>query len=313
MQAVENKNEKFRFRHLPELVKATAITWNKGNPWRLSAVVAYYAILSMPGLLVVIISLVGYIWGAELVKGEVYSHIKSFMGASAAASAQSMFEHARDGSGSLVVTIIGIAALVYGATGVFYHLQISINEIWGISSAPKNEILKYVLDRARGFGFVLIIGFLLMVSFVISAIVSALQNYVGYFLPEFTYLILQGTNFIFSLGVITLLFALIFKYLPDVDISWRSVWVGAFITSVLFAIGKEILSYYFGVADPGNAYGAAGSIIIILLWVSYTSLILFFGAEFTWVFTIRYGLKLKLSSHARFIKKNETTAIYENE
>jgi membrane protein len=176
-----------------------------------------------------------------------------------------------------------------------------------VVSDPKSEILRYLLDRSKSFGFVLIIGFLLLTSFIISALLNAFQSYIGQWLPDISFYLLWVAELVISLGVITLLFALIFKYLPDVIIGWKSVWIGAFIASLLFILGKEVLSIYFGEASPGSIYGAAGSIVIILLWVSYSCLILFFGAEFTWVFTKRYGHKFSPKSHARFehIKPNK--------
>jgi membrane protein len=295
----QRKKTRFSIKHLPSLVKQTAISWNKDNPWRLSAVVAYYAILSLPGLLVIIITMLSYIFGTEIIEGQIYSEIRATMGQSAADSVSSIMKNSRVGEGSWIATILGIGALVFGATGVFFHLQISINKIWQVESDPKNGFLRYLIDRTRSFGFVLIIGFLLLISFVLSALLRGLQEYIGQWIPQMAYYILHVAEIIISLGVITLLFALIFKYLPDVYIGWRSVWVGSIITAVLFTIGKEILSFYFGEASPGNVYGAAGSIVIILLWVSYSCLILFFGAEFTWIYTRRYGFKFKPKSHAK--------------
>jgi membrane protein len=300
MNTIQKQKESFKIRHIPSLIVQTAKSWNRDNPWRLSAIVAYYAILSLPGLLVVIISLLGYFWGAEIIEGKIYNEVNNTMGSSAANSLQSIFENARTGEASLITTIIGLAALIFGATGVFYHLQLSINNIWEIKSDPKNSILRYLIDRTRSFGFVLIVGFLLLVSFVISALLSGLQDYISDWFPELSYYLFKASNIIIQLGFTTILFALIFKYLPDVHIGWRSVWTGAMITSVLFAIGKEILAFYFGEASPGSTYGAAGSIIIILLWVSYSCLILFFGTEFTWVYTKRYGYKFKPRSYAKF-------------
>lgn len=300
MNPAQKQKESFKIKHIPSLIVETARSWNRDDPWRLSAIVAYYAILSLPGLLVVIISLLGYFWGPEIIEGKIHNEINDTMGASAADSLQSIFENARSGEASLFSKILGIAALIFGATGVFYHLQISINNIWDIQSDPKNSILRYLIDRTRSFGFVLIVSFLLLVSFVVSALLAGLQGYLSKWFPELTYYFFKATNIIIQLGFATVLFALIFKYLPDVHIGWRSVWVGALITSVLFALGKEILAIYFGQASPGNTYGAAGSIIIVLLWVSYSCLILFFGTEFTWVFTKRYGYKFKPRSYAKF-------------
>lgn len=292
--------ERFRLKHLPLLLKQTAISWNKDNPWRLSAIVAYYAILSLPGLLVVIITMLSYFWGTEIIEGQIYDEINASMGQSAADSVKSIIDNSQDSERSLFGAIIGIGALIFGATGVFYHLQLSLNMIWKVVSDPKSEILRYLLDRSKSFGFVLIIGFLLLTSFIISALLNAFQSYIGQWLPDISFYLLWVAELVISLGVITLLFALIFKYLPDVIIGWKSVWIGAFIASLLFILGKEVLSIYFGEASPGSIYGAAGSIVIILLWVSYSCLILFFGAEFTWVFTKRYNHKFKAKSYARF-------------
>jgi membrane protein len=295
----ENK-ERFSISHLPLLLKQTALAWNRDNPWRLSAVVAYYAILSLPGLLVIIITMLGYFWGTDFIESQIFNEINKNMGESAANSVSSIIENSQSEDRSLFATILGIGTLIFGATGVFYHLQLSINRIWGVISEPKSEIIRYLLDRSKSFGFVLIIGFLLLISFIISALLNAIQSYIGEWLPNISFYLLWVAELIISLSVITLLFALIFKYLPDVVIGWRSVWVGALIASILFTLGKEVLSIYFGEASPGSVYGAAGSIVIILLWVSYSCLILFFGAEFTWVYTKRYGYKFKPKKHARF-------------
>ncbi len=296
----EEQKSRFKIKDLPSLIKETAIEWNKDDPWRMSAVIAYYAILALPGLLVVIISMLSYFWGAEVVEGQVYDEIQSNMGESTATSVESIFEKATRRDSTWFSAVIGIGGLVFGATGVFFHLQISINRIWDVRSDPKNGLKRYLIDRTKSFGFVLAIGFLLLISFVVSALLNALKDYINIYVPEIAYYFIFVGEILISFSVIAVLFALIFKYLPDVYIGWRSVWVGSLITSFLFLIGKEILSYYFGKASPGNVYGAAGSIIIILLWVSYSCLILFFGAEFTNTYTKRYGYKLKPKSHAKF-------------
>jgi membrane protein len=302
MPTVENtKKSRFKFRDLPSLLKETVINWNKDDPWRQSAVVAYYALLSLPGLLVIIFSMLNYFWGSEIVEGEVYGQIEGAMGTSTADSIVGIFEKASEAETTWISAIIGIGGLVFGATGVFYHLQISINNIWDVKSDPKSGLVRYLIDRTKSFGFVLIIAFLLLVSFVVSALLTALQGLLAQWLPDIAYYLLMIGQVVISFAVISVLFALIFKYLPDVHIGWRSVWVGAFITALLFALGKELLSFYFGFSSPGNVYGAAGSVIIILLWVTYSCLILFFGAEFTWVYTRRYGYKMKPKSHAIFV------------
>jgi membrane protein len=212
---METKNEirkRFRIGDLPSLIKETAVSWNRDNPWRLSAVVAYYAILSLPGLLVIIITMLSSFWGADFVEGRIYNEIKDTMGESAANSIRSIIENSQGDERSLLATIIGIGALIFGATGVFYHLQISINKIWEVVSEPKSAFLRYLLDRSKSLGFVLIIGFLLLTSFVVSALLRALQSYIGQWLPDISYYLLWMSEIVISLGVITLLFALIFKY-----------------------------------------------------------------------------------------------------
>lgn len=298
MNIKNESTERFKMKDLPSLIKEAAVSWNKDDPWRLSAVVAYYAILSLPGLLVIIITMLSSFWGSELVEGRIYNEIKELMGASVADSIRSIIENSQNDNKSLFATIIGIAALIFGATGVFYHLQISINRIWGVVSAPKKEFIRFLLNRSKSFGFVIVLGFLLLTSFIVSALLQALHVYITELFANVSFYLLWISELVISLGVITLLFALIFKYLPDVIIGWKSVWIGAIITSVLFTAGKQILSYYFGEASPGSAYGAAGSIVIMLLWVSYSCLILFYGAEFTRVYTKRYGHHFEVKSHA---------------
>jgi membrane protein len=184
MNPYQKQKESFKIKHIPSLIIETAKAWNRDDPWRLSAIVAYYAILSLPGLLVVIISLLGYFWGPEIIEGKIHNEINVTMGSSAADSLQSIFENARSGEASLFSKILGIAALIFGATGVFYHLQISINNIWDIQSDPKNSILRYLIDRTRSFGFVLVVGFLLLVTFVVSALLSGLQGYLIKWFPN---------------------------------------------------------------------------------------------------------------------------------
>lgn len=296
---------KFQFKDLPKLLKETAVSWNDDGPWRLSAVVAYYAILSLPGLLVIIINAVGAIWGAEIVQGKVTDEIATVVGKEAADAVKGIIENARYGEKSTWATILGVGVLVFGATGVFYHLQLSLNEVWNIKQDPKQGIWRFLLDRAIGFGFVLIVGFLLLVSFVLSAGLSAFTDFIKSNFPDITIYLAYVIDILLSLGVITVLFALIYRFLPDAKVQWRTVWIGALITSFLFTLGKELLGLYFGEADPASTYGAAGSIVLILLWVSYSCLILFFGAEFTFVFGNYYGHGIRPKKHAIRVKEEQ--------
>lgn len=289
------KSKKFKFRHLPSLLVDTFKAWDADNPFRLSAIVAYYAVLSLPGLLVIIINLVGYVWGADIVQGRLTDEISSALGHDAADAIKTMMVETQTGNRSTIATILGVAVLIFGATGVFYHLQLSLNQVWQVKE-PKFDWKKLLLDRARSFAFILVIGFLLLVSLLVTTAISALTGYINNFLPEIVVYIAFIMDFVISTTIITVLFALIYRYLPDVKIRWKTVWIGAFITAILFELGKFLLGLYFGKADPGSTYGAAGTIVLILLWVSYSCLILFFGAEFTYVYSQRYGLGIQPNS-----------------
>lgn len=302
IEVKESAYRKFRIGHLPKLLAETFKCWNADYPWRLSAVVAYYAILSLPGLLVIIINAVGAIWGPEIVQGSLNDEISRALGPDTAEAVKTMVENTQGENKNLISTIIGIGVLVFGATGVFYQLQISINQVWQLRTNPDAGWLKMVFDRARSFAFILVMGFLLLVSFLVTTAISLLSGYIQSIFPQFSVLLAYALNFGLSLAVITLLFALMFKYMPDAIIRWRTVWAGALITALLFILGKFLLGLYFGAANPASTYGAAGSVVLILLWVSYSCLILFFGVEFTWVYSNRYGHGVRPKSHAMVVR-----------
>jgi membrane protein len=286
-------SQKFKFRDLPHLLIDTAKAWNNADPWRLSAIIAYYAVLSLPALLVIIINIVGTIWGEEIVQGKLTSEITIALGKDVADSIQSMIKNSKIEDKSFISSLIGIIVLIFASTGVFYQLQISLNKVWQLKPNPKAGILKIITDRAKSFGFIIVIGFLLLISFIVSAGISTITNFINDTLPDFMLYITNIIDIVISLAIISLLFALMFKFLPDAKIRWKSVWLGALITAVLFVIGKFLLELYFEEMNPASTYGAAGSIVLILLWVSYSSLILFFGAEFTYIYSKRYNLSIQ--------------------
>lgn len=288
MEATTNPH-KFKLKELPSLIGKTYKSWMADDPFRLSAIVAYYTVLALPALLVIIINVVGSIWEVEIIQGQLTGEISAALGKDAAEAIENIIIETSNSESNFISTIIGIGTLLFGATGVFYQLKISLNEIWKIKTNPKASFWKIITDRAVSFAFILVIGFLLLVSFIVTTAISALNNYIRDMLPDVLLYLAYILDFVLSVGLISVLFALMFKYLPDAKIKWKTVWVGAIITAILFVIGKLLLGIYFGQADPGSTYGAAGSIILILLWVSYSSLILFFGAEFTYVYAKRYG------------------------
>ncbi|WP_452226051.1 YihY/virulence factor BrkB family protein [Lacinutrix cladophorae] len=291
-------HSKFKLADLPNLLIKTYKEWNAENPFRLSAVVAYYAILSMPGLLVIIINVIGAILGEEVVKGELTNEISTALGRDTATAVETMISETQDADKNIVSTIIGIGTLVFGASGVFYHLQISINQIWKIDAALQLTFWRMLLNRARSFTFILVLGFLLLISFIITAGISALTKFLSRNFPDVIVYLAYFIDIILSLSMVTVLFALLFKYLPNAKIKWKSVWIGAFITAILFVLGKFLLGLYFGRADFDSTYGAAGTVVLILLWVSYSCLILFFGAEFTRVYAEKYGFGIKPTSES---------------
>lgn len=294
----EKKHEKFKLKHLPKLLSETYKSWDGNDPWRMSAVVAYYAVLALPGLLVILINFIGKIWGPEIVTGQLNSQLSTALGVDAAESILEMIKETQDAESSLISTIIGIATLIFGATGVFYQLQISLNKVWKVEEISTFSFKKILTDRAKSFAFILVIGFLLLISFVFTTLISALTDYIQSMFPDIILYLLYVVNFLLSVGIISTLFALMFQYMPDTKIRWKTVWIGAILTAFLFVLGEFLLGLYFGKSNPASTYGAAGSIVLVLLWVSYSSLIFFFGAEFTRQYSIRYGH----DSHTEFNK-----------
>lgn len=296
---------RFKITHIPSLMVQSFKQWNDVDPWRLSAVIAYYAVLSLPALMIIVINTVGAIWGVEIVTGKLTNELSAALGAETAEFLRGMVEQTQSSDKSMIASIIGIGVLVFGASGVFFHLKISINTIWGLKQTDNIKWYYSIWDRIVSFGFVLVVGFLLLISFVLTALLSFFSDFIKSILPEFVVVIAFVIDFAISYSVVAALFALIFKYLPDAKIQWKSVWVGAFLTSFLFSISKYLLGVYFGAAEPGSTYGAAGSIILVLLWVSYSCMIFFYGAEFTKVFSIRYGYGIIPKNHYSRVTNKE--------
>src|SRR5690606_25661052 len=287
-QKISEHPVKFKLAYLPKLIVKTYKKWIEKEPFQLGAIVAYYAILSLPALLIIILNVVGAVWGKELVRGELASEISAALGPDTAESILSMIADRGDDSTSIFATILGIAVLLYGATGVFFHLHNVLDNIWEIKKTYSSEIIATLIGRVKSFGFILIFGFLLLISFVITAVLTTFANRLtSMFSANITgtaYLI----DIVLSFFFIYILFAAMFKFLPSAPIPWKAVRVGAVLTTLLFIIGKYVLAFYFGTTEPGSTYGAAGSIIIVMLWTSYSSLILFFGAQFTKVYSDEY-------------------------
>lgn len=296
---------KYFFKETFSLLKETAKNWNEHDPWRMSAVIAYYAIFSLPGLLIVIIKVVGYFIGDKEVNDELFSTISAQMGAQAASQMRTIVEASNNSEGFSMAAVVGIGSLIFGATGMFYHVKESLNTMWEVEVKPRKAWLKLIRDRLFSFGMVLIIGFLMLISLMLSSLITFFSDYLNAIFPDLGAFFFSAVNIVVSLAIITVLFALMFVVLPDAKVRLKDVWVGAFVTALLFVIGKTLIGVYLGYSDPGSAYGAAGSIVLILLWVSYTSLILFFGAEFTQTYGRRHGMEIVPVEYAERVEKEK--------
>lgn len=289
--------EKFKYKHLPKLLLESGKAWNEDDVWQLSAAIAYYAILSLPGLLIIILTVVGTVWEQDIATGRLTSDLAEMIGQDAAGELNSMLKTTNKESG-LFASIITIGTLVFGATGLFYQLQLSLNKIWRLKINPKTPWWKILTDRAKSFGFILVVGFLILVSFILSAIIGMLQDLIQENLPEYLIYLAMALNFLISLVIISILFGLMFRFLPDAELNWKIIWPGAVLTGLLFELGKFLLELYFGNSSPASAYGAAGIIVLLLLWVSYSALILFYGAEFVKIYAKRYFNGIQPNSKA---------------
>ncbi len=281
-----------------EVFKDTYKRWNEAGPWRQSAILAYYSIFSLPALLLIVIVIVGYVYGEEAVSEQLSGRISDMIGPESARIMETMIANTAQTGSSTLAMLAGIGFLLFGATTVFYHLQVSLNRIWGVVPKPRQAFLKYVKDRLLSFGLILAIGFLLLMSMILNSLVAALRDWIYTHWEEAGRILSLFTNYGLALVVTTTLFALMFKFLPDAIIRWRSVWIGSLLTAVLFALGQYGLRVYFSNFDPASAYGTAGAIILILIWVSYVAMIVLFGAEFTrqWANKFGHGIRPKESA-----------------
>ena len=283
-----------------ETLKETFKQWTDSDATRASASLAYYAIFSIPGLLIIIIWIAGNFFGEDAIRGEITNQFGNMMGSDVAKSIEELIASGLIDKQNVFMKIVGVFSLVFGATTIFFQLQKSLNDLWDVQAAPKKAIVKFLLDRANSLGMILVIGFLLMITMVLSSAISLLNNFITFQLGMETYILMEIVNYAVGFILVVLVFAFMFKVLPDVEISWKSVWVGAFLTAVLFTIGKMLLSLYFGELKPTSAFGKAGTIILIMMWINYSCMLIFFGAEFTKVYAIKKGYKIVPSRHAKW-------------
>jgi len=298
-----------------EIIKQTFKEFSEDDCPRMAAALSYYTIFSLPPLLFLIIMIAGFAFSASAAQEAITREMESVVGADTAAQIGTMISSASEQATSdsgLLVTVLGALAFVFGATGAFAQLQGALNRAWEVAPDPeKGGILTFIFKRFLSFGMILATGFLLLVSLALSAAVSAIGSSMEEYLPAgIGPWVPRALDFIVSIGIVTVLFAAIFKFLPDARIRWREVWTGAIVTAVLFVIGKFGIGFYLGQSNPGSAYGAAGSLAIILLWMYFSAMILLIGAEFTQVWARRYGKRIEPSKGAvRIVRRTENEII----
>ena len=311
------RKEKITFKGIWQVIKDTFKGFSQHKVTKLSGSLAYYTVFSMGPLLVVIIALCGLFLQREAIENEIYLILEGFVGSDTAMQLQEIIKNAGVGNKSAVAAIIGVITLLIGATTVFAEIQDSINTIWGLKAKPKRGLVKLLLNRFLSFSVIISLGFLLLVSLTVTGVIESLSARLQARFPDVTVVLFYLINLVLTIVICTLIFGVIFKVLPDARIRWKDVLAGAFITTLLFMIGKFGISLYISQTKVGSTYGAAGSLVILLLWVYYSSIILYIGAVFTKAYAVRYGDAIHPNDYAVTTKEITVEAgkqtIQENE
>ena len=287
------------------LLKETFKEWNEDKASRLAAALSYYTVFSLAPLLIITIAIAGAVFGDDAARGEIVRQIQGLVGKDGAEVIQTALENAQRPDTRNLASIISIGVLLFGASNVFAQIQDALNTIWEVQPKPGRSLVQTLRKRFLSFAMVGGVGFLLLVSLIVNTGLAAMVNYFSNLVPGVDW-IWQIGNFAISFGVITFLFAIIYKFMPDVKINWSDVWVGSAITSLLFVIGKSLLGLYLGNGSFGSAYGAAGSLIVVLAWINYAAQIIFFGAEFTQVYASKYGSRILPDENSRRVPQADT-------
>jgi Predicted membrane protein len=270
------------------LLKAAYSEWSKDKAPRMSAALAYYTIFALAPLLIIAVAIAGLAFGMEAARGEIARQIQGLVGPDGARAIQDMIQSVHKPAHGVIGGMIGIVALFLGASGVFCEIEDALDSIWHVNPRGETGIRNLIQARFLSFAMVLGIGFLLLLSLLLSALLAAAAKYIGDMLP-IPAAVFESLDFLLSLLFITVLFAMIFKFLPNTKIAWGDVWLGAALTSLLFTAGKSVIGFYIGKSVSASAYGAAGSLIVVVAWIYYSALLLYFGAEFTRVYSYAFG------------------------
>ena len=298
-----------RIKKLLSVFKSAGSGFVEDNAFKLSASLSYYTLFALGPLFIIIISLVAIFFGRPAVEGRIYYELNDLIGSQAAMQIQEIIKNIQQSHSSTTGALIGAAILIVGATGVFTEMQDSINYIWSVKAKPKKSWKKFLVNRALSFSLVVTLGFLLLVSLIISALLNVLSSQILEWFPKVPLNLFQWLSTAISFVVITSLFMVIFKVLPDAIISWRDAAVGAIVTALLFLVGKSLINLYLTRSNLGLTYGAAASVVILLSWVYYSALILYFGAEFTKMYALKAGGGLRPKQTAVFIIKRESREV----
>jgi membrane protein len=288
-----------------KVIMATFSGFSSDNGLKFSASLAYYTVFSLAPLIILIISLTGFIWGPDAARGSLYPEIEKYVGAAAATQIQDLVKGLEFSGKSGITVIISVVTLLIGASSIFIEIQDSLNIIWRVKAKPKKGWVKMLQNRFVSFSLIISLGFLLIASLAVNFVINALSSQITRFLPAVTTLVMNGVNLFITFVVISILFGIIFKFLPDVKIKWKDVRSGAMFTAILFMIGQYVISLYITYTAQGSTYGAAGSLIVILVWIYYTSAILYIGAEFTQVYAEAIGSRIEPAEYAVHIQQTE--------
>lgn len=287
------------------IFKQTCFDFSDKDVPRMCAALSYYTLFSLAPILLIVITVADIFYGRAAIEGTLFGEIRSFVGNDAALQIQEIISNASKSSHATFASIVSVVALIFSATGVFTEIQSSINSIWQLKAKPRKSWVKFLLNRVISLSMILGLGFILLVSLVINALLNILLQRLLTLLPEGSVWITYTANMLVTFTVISFLFGIIFKFLPDAEIQWKDVRTGAFTTAVLFMIGKFAIGYYLGKSNPSGAYGAAGSAVIILLWVYFSAMIVYFGACFTKVNAQFSGRKIFPDQYAVFVQQIE--------
>ncbi|HTE00514.1 MAG TPA: YihY/virulence factor BrkB family protein [Mucilaginibacter sp.] len=297
------------FKQFWKVIVATFGGFINDNGLKLSASLAYYTVFSIAPLLILVISLISFFLGHDAINNSLYPQIKTYVGSQAAVQIQEIIKNLQVSGKTGIALIIGMSILLIGASSIFIEIQDSLNIIWRVKAKPKRGWVKLLQNRFLSFSLIVSLGFLLLVSLILNIAINALSERLAHFLGGVTVVLLSVINLVLTLIVIAVLFGIIFKVLPDVKIKWRDVRTGAIFTAVLFVLGQYLISLYIKYTAQGSAYGAAGSIIVILIWIYYTSAILYIGAEFTQVYAEATGSHIEPADYAVHVQQTEVEQV----